>query len=143
MGSLEAWLLTRSLRTLTLRVHQQSATANALANWLYDTWKQSIEVYHTSIAHCQGHLVAKSQGTGWSGVMSVVFVSADQAKQFCASLSLFTHATSLGGCESLVEWRFKSDPTIAPGLCRLSIGLENYEDLRDDISNALNQIFKS
>ena len=57
----------------------------------------------------------------------------EQAKRIPSKLHLFHHATSLGGVESLIEWRHMSDKTVETTLCRVSVGAESWEDLRDDI----------
>jgi len=55
-------------------------------------------------------------------------------------LSLFTEATSLGGVESLIEWRYQYDKGLSPALLRLSIGLEDFDDLKNDLAAALDQV---
>lgn len=75
MGNLEAWLLLRSLRTLTARVTRQSSSAVYLANWLASNSEPCLKivknVWHASIPGNPGHDVAKLQGSGYSGVLSV------------------------------------------------------------------------
>ncbi|KAI8930259.1 Cys/Met metabolism PLP-dependent enzyme-domain-containing protein [Entophlyctis helioformis] len=141
LGNMEAWLLLRSMRTFKLRVMRQSDTAARLAHWLNSRITGSSDeeplkvverVWHASLPSNPGHEAAKRQGEGWSGVLSVEFVSLHHARLICNNLAYFDNATSLGGCESLIEWRSVSDPKISPKLCRISIGLEDFEDLRND-----------
>jgi cystathionine gamma-synthase len=137
MGNMEAWLLLRSLRTLTVRVVQQSNNASFLANWLDSKSEPCLDivakVWHASLPDHPGHEACKRQGSGWSGVLAIEFVSLHHARLICSNLEYFDNATSLGGCESLIEWRAAVDPKISPSLCRLNIGLEDVEDLQLDL----------
>ena len=62
------------------------------------------------------------------------------AKMLPSYLDLFAHATSLGSVESLIEWRAMSDTTVSQKLLRLSIGIENWEDLKNDLSQAFEKL---
>lgn len=79
MGNMEAWLLLRSLRTLKVRVMQQSQTAAFLSHWLISKTEPCLDiiakVWHASLPDHPGHEAAKRQGKGWSGVLSIeVFI---------------------------------------------------------------------
>jgi cystathionine gamma-synthase len=67
----------------------------------------------------------------------VYFGTEEQAKIFCSKTKLFRHATSLGGAESLCEWRAMSDATVDRTLVRLSVGVEGIDDLIRDVDQAL------
>ncbi|KAJ3185310.1 hypothetical protein HDU85_001360 [Gaertneriomyces sp. JEL0708] len=145
MGSMEQWLLLRSLRSLTVRVTQQARTATALASWLNarDEEATSIveRVWHGSIEGTPGHEVAKRLGNGlYSGVMSIEFSSPHYARLLPRSLHIIANATSLGGCESLLEWRAAIDDKVSPKLVRFSVGLEDLEDLKNDLRHAFLKI---
>ena len=144
MGSFEAWLLLRSLKTMTLRVTQQSTTAADLARWLSSKSEPFLhiveKVWHASLPDANGHDASIRQGDGWSGVLSVELKSANHARYLTSHLKLFTHATSLGGVESLIEWRYLSDAKITPKLCRISVGLEHVEDLKADLAQAFQKL---
>ncbi|KAK5668515.1 hypothetical protein QVD99_005531 [Batrachochytrium dendrobatidis] len=151
MGSMEAWLLLRSMRSYKLRILQQSSSATTLVKWLNsrisgesnDETLDIIEkVWHASIPANPGHEAALRQGSGFSGVFSVEFKSLHHARLICSNLKLFINATSLGGCESLVEWRVASDASVEPTVCRFSIGLEDVEDLQKDLSAGMLQVKK-
>jgi cystathionine gamma-synthase len=137
MGSMEAWLLLRSVRTLKVRVVQQSQSAAFLAHWLHSKSEPCLsivaKVWHASLPDHPGHEASKRQGNGWSGVLAIEFTSLHHARLICSNLELFDNATSLGGCESLIEWRAAVDPKISPTLCRVNIGLEAVEDLQSDL----------
>ncbi|PRP83892.1 hypothetical protein PROFUN_08829 [Planoprotostelium fungivorum] len=147
-GSLEAWLLLRSLRTYALRIERQSRTAEALAN-LLDRFRRDeefckekgvepglvIAVTHSSL---QGDdFVKKQMPGGYGPVLSLSLVTASVTKRFPGYLKLFFHSTSLGGTESLVEWRAMSDPSVDDRLIRMSVGCEDTSDLERDITLAL------
>lgn len=69
---------------------------------------------------------------GFGPVFSIALKEERYAKALPSKLRLFHHATSLGGVESLIEWRAMTDATVGRTLLRVSIGLENWVDLRDD-----------
>ncbi|KAI9203267.1 Cys/Met metabolism PLP-dependent enzyme-domain-containing protein [Polychytrium aggregatum] len=154
MGNMEAWLLLRSLRSLNVRVLQQSRSATAIAQWLNsrldgtnnnpeDDCLSIVEkVWHGSIPGHPGHEVAKRLGMGHSGVFSVELTNASFARVLPRHLRLFVNATSLGGVESLIEWRAVQDPQISPKLCRVSVGLEDVEDLKHDLRQAFGAILR-
>ncbi|KDR83849.1 hypothetical protein GALMADRAFT_681044 [Galerina marginata CBS 339.88] len=148
MGSLESWLLLRSLRTLHLRVPRQSASATVLAQWLnsisktpagktYDGVPGGIlsQVWHSSLQGKdeRGFDPAKQMLGGWNATFAIL---PEHALQFPHAVNYFVPATSLGGVESLVEHRIQSDPTSDPRLVRLSIGVEEVEDLKADLKQA-------
>uniref|UniRef100_A0A7S3JWH9 Cystathionine gamma-synthase n=1 Tax=Aureoumbra lagunensis TaxID=44058 RepID=A0A7S3JWH9_9STRA len=131
-GSLETWLLLRSLRTLQLRIERQNQSAFKLAQFLR-THPAIAKVHrecHTQLAHSQ-------MPNGVGGVFAIEVHSEEVAKALPAQLYLFKDATSLGGVESLAEWRRRYDDTVSPYLIRLSIGLEDPDDLIADFEQAL------
>lgn len=137
-GSLEGWLGLRSLRTLELRVTRQSATAERLVRWLEDARRDAngpasvvVEVRHASLQ--TEHWVREQMPRGFGPVFAVLLQSEEQARRLPSKLALFHHATSLGGVESLIEWRAMSDETVDRRLLRVSVGVEDFEDLRDDL----------
>ena len=133
-GALEVWLTLRSLRTLALRVERQSASATRLAAWLEGRVPR---VWHPSLASHPGYKVATEQMHGPGGVLSIELDSAEAAQALPDRLRLFRNATSLGGVESLIEWRRQHDPNAPEGLLRLSVGLEAAEDLIADLEQGL------
>jgi cystathionine gamma-synthase len=122
-GPFEAWLALRGIRTLHLRVERAQANAAELARRLTD---------HP--------LLTEVRYPGLGGMISIVLPNADQADLLVRTTALWVHATSLGGVESSFERRrrWKSEPTTIPeGLVRLSVGIEDVEDLWADLSDAL------
>ncbi|KAL7941561.1 cystathionine gamma-synthase [Trichoderma barbatum] len=162
MGSLEGWLGVRSMRTLHLRVMWQSDSATKLVQWLNAALQaneasgtqtksesQIIKATLASVTHAslqandieQGWL--KSQmPNGFGPVFSISLRSRNMANRFPSKLKLFSHSTSLGGVESLIEWRTMTDPDADPTLLRVSIGVENWEDLRSDVLQAFQAIWE-
>jgi cystathionine gamma-synthase len=134
MGALETWLTLRGVRTLALRVRRQSDTAARLARFLEP---RVARVWHPSLASHPGHALARTQMRGGGPMLSIELSTEAAAKALPGALRLFQDATSLGGVESLAEWRRKWDPEAAPGLVRLSVGLEDPEDLEEDLARAL------
>lgn len=121
-GALEAWLALRGLRTLPVRLAEQSRTAALLAARLAE---------HPAVTKVR----YPAQGT----MIAFDLADAAAADKLCASLNLIRHATSLGGVESLVERRamWPGDAHVPAGLVRFSVGLEDPEDLWRDLSQAL------
>lgn len=142
LGPMEAWLLTRGMRTLPLRMRQMSANALALAEYLSDH-PQVETVLYPGLPDHPGHALAQRQMSGGFGCLLsfVVKGGAEAALRATGRLQLFHRATSLGGVESLVEHRHTIEPHtgIPEGLLRLSIGIEDVADLRADLAQALGQ----
>jgi cystathionine gamma-synthase len=134
LGVLETWLTLRSLRTLTLRVERQSGTATRLAGWLAGKVPR---VWHPSLPGHPGYEVAREQMRGPGGVLSIELDSEELARALPAQLKLFRDATSLGGVESLIEWRKRHDAKALPALLRVSVGLEHPDDLIEDLRQGL------
>ncbi len=133
-GALETWLTLRGLRTLGLRVRRQTETASALAAWLEP---RVARVWHPSLVSHPGHALAARQMRGPGPILSFELATEQAARELPSRLRLIRDATSLGGVESLVEWRRKHDPEAPAALLRLSVGLEDPEDLVADLDRAL------
>jgi cystathionine gamma-lyase len=149
MGPFEAFLCSRGLKTLELRVRAQSATALGLAEWLL-AHPRVKTVHYPGLASHPGHAVARRQMTGGFGSLLSFELDGDvaTARRVVESTRLFQLAVSLGAVESLIELpavmsHGSYEPAarravgIADGLIRLAVGLEAFEDLRDDLAAAL------
>jgi len=125
-GTLEAWLALRGLRTLHLRVERAQANATELASRL------------------QGHpAVSEVRYPGFGAILAMVLGSAEAADLLTHSTSLWVHATSLGSVESTFERRrrWKGEAaTIPEGLVRMSVGVEDVDDLWADLEQALDRL---
>jgi cystathionine gamma-synthase len=137
----DCWLMMRGIRTLALRVRQQVASAQRVAEFLAD--HPAIErVNYPGLDSHPGHAIAARQMTnGFGGMLSFhVQGGADTAMAIAARLQLFTRATSLGGIESLIEHRASIEgptSTTPQNLLRVSIGIEHVDDLIDDLRQAI------
>lgn len=137
----ECWLLLRGLRTLFVRYNQ--ATGNALAMARHFSNHPKVErVLYPGLAMQTGHAIAKKQMTGGYGAMMSLLLKTDfdGAKAFCTRLKVIAPATSLGGVESLAEHRKTVEgptSTLPDNLVRISVGIENVNDLIADIEDAL------
>ncbi|MEQ3630806.1 MAG: aminotransferase class I/II-fold pyridoxal phosphate-dependent enzyme [Sulfitobacter sp.] len=142
IGPMEAWLLARGMRTLPLRMREMSRNAMTLAEFLADH-PQVEQVMYPGLPDHPGHaLAAQQMSGGYGGLLSfVVKGGAGAALKAAGRLQLFHRATSLGGVESLVEHRHTIEPHtgIPEGLLRLSVGIEDVEDLGADLGQALGQ----
>ena len=141
LGPFEAWLLMRGVRTLHVRVKAQSETALMLANRLAGHPALSAVLYPGLRSH-PGHAVAVRQMIGGFGGMMSIRVKGGEAAAVAAAaqVQLWKRATSLGGVESLIEHRASIEGTGTPcpsDLLRLSVGLEDIDDLFFDLVQAL------
>ena len=137
----ESWLLLRGLRTLHVRFNQSCNNALAIARHFSNHAKIE-RVLYPGLATQNGHAIAKSQMTGGYGGMMSLLIKGDlaTARRFCTLLKVIAPATSLGGVESLAEHRKTVEgptSTLPDNLVRLSIGIENVNDLVADIEGAL------
>ena len=139
-GPFEAYLALRGIRTLALRVKQSQASALELATRLA-THPAVTSVRYPGLPGDPGHEIAKRQMDGFGSIVAFETVGdAAAAEAFCDRTELITHATSLGGVETLMERRRRwpeERPDIGETLVRLSVGIEDVEDLWADLSRAL------
>ena len=138
----DCWLLLRGISTLPLRVRAHTENAEKVVAFLSDHPKVEVVHYPGLAAHPQ-HAVAAGQMSGFGGMASIQVRGGRAAALRVASrVRLFTHATSLGGVESLIEHRqsIEGPATRTPdNLLRLSIGLEHPDDLIADLAQALEE----
>ena len=85
----------------------------------------------------EGSWLRRQMPRGWGPVFSIIMRDAGHARRLPSKLHLFHHATSLGGVESLIEWRAVTDKSIAKTVLRVSVGVESWEDLREDLLQGL------
>jgi len=140
LGPFEAWLLLRGMRTLEARVRAAADSAVLLATWLRDRPRIAAVLYPGLQDH-PGHAVATRQMRGYGAMLSIRVRGGGRAAiATAARVKLWKRATSLGGVESLLEHRAsvegKGSPC-PPDLLRLSVGLEDAEDLFADLDRAL------
>ena len=145
----DCYLVLRSTKTLALRMERHNENAIKIAHELNDNYKDTIKkVFYPGLPSHPQHELAKKQMRGFGGMISIDLGSLENAIKFFNGLKIFSRAESLGGVESLVchpvsmthgavpkEEREKFGLT--DGLVRLSVGVEDYDDLLEDIKNAL------
>jgi cystathionine gamma-synthase len=138
-GPWEAWLALRGLRTLALRVERACANAAELAARL-EGHPAVTGVRYPGLASHPGHDLARRQMKKFGGIVSFeVAGGAESAEAVISRLQLLTAATSLGGVETLIErrGRWEGEHNLPPGLVRMSVGIEDVEDLWADLDQAL------
>ena len=144
-GALEAYLALRGLRTLAVRLDRAEASAGELARRLAMHPNVAAVHYPGLPDDPQHERAARVLKGGFGSMVSLeVAGTVEQTEAVLSALRLITHATSLGGVESLIERRarYPGDAAIVgPTLCRFSIGLENVEDLWSDLDRALRAVF--
>ena len=150
-GPFDAFLTLRGVKTLALRMERHCSNALELAKWL-EQQPQVKRVYYPGLPSHPQHELAKRQMHGFGGMISVDLNSdLDGARRFLENVKIFALAESLGGVESLIEHpAIMTHATIPPetraklgigdGLVRLSVGVEDLEDLRADLAYALTKI---
>ena len=140
----DTYLTARGLKTLAVRMDRHCDNAEAVADFLQ---RQDCvaKVHYPGLASHPNHEVAKRQMTRFGGMVSVEFQTEEQAKEFCLSTKLFCLAESLGGVESLVEHPATmthlavngSALEVPPELVRISVGIEDVDDLIADLEQAV------
>jgi cystathionine beta-lyase len=152
LAPFDSWLLIRGIETLHLRVRQHSASARAVAAFL-EQHPAVDKVHYPGLTTHPGHHIAASQSKGFGGIVSfsLKLDTIEAANDFVTSTSLFKLAESLGGIKSLVshpaQMTHKTIPAdrrraagVKDSLIRLSIGLEDAEDLIEDLRATLDKI---
>jgi len=138
-GGLEAWLALRGLRTLAVRLERAEANAQVLAERLREHPNVS-RVFYPGLEDDPGHELAARQMDGFGSMLAFeVEGGARRADAVCARVRLLSHATSLGGVETLIERRaaHAGEEHIPEGVVRMSVGCEHPDDLWDDLAAAL------
>jgi len=144
---MDSFLVLRGTKTLHVRMQRHEDSARAIADWLASHPQVDKVIYPGLESHPQ-HALAKKQQRGFGGMISFVLKGGlDEARRFLSTCRIFTLAESLGGVESLIEhpaiMTHASVPAdrraalgIADGFIRLSVGLEDLDDLRGDLDRA-------
>ncbi|MBU5367992.1 cystathionine gamma-synthase [Enterococcus avium] len=147
LGPQDSWLLQRGIKTLAVRMEAHQKNAVTLANYLVA--HPAVEkVYYPGLSGHTGHEIAAQQMRGFGGMVAFELVNESKVAEFVEALEVVTLAESLGGVESLIEvpavMTHASIPKekreasgINDGLIRLSVGIEDIEDLKQDLNQAL------
>ena len=145
-----AWLVLRGIKTLALRMEKHNSNASAIANMLESHQKVDAVFYPGLTAH-PNHLIANKQMSGFGGMIAFDVGSVEAGKALVNNVKICTLATSLGGVETIIQHSASMTHAVLPreerlkagvtdGLIRLSVGVENVDDLITDLENALKQI---
>ncbi|WP_087004301.1 cystathionine gamma-synthase [Brevibacterium yomogidense] len=146
-GPHDAFLTTRGLKTLAIRMERHSANAGIIAGFL-DRHDAVRTVYYPGLESHPGHALARSQMSGFGGMVSLALADGGTARKFAESLQLFTLAESLGGVESLVNYPDAmthasvrgTELAVPEEVVRLSVGIETVEDLLADLEQVLDAL---
>jgi cystathionine beta-lyase/cystathionine gamma-synthase len=146
-GPFDCWLALRGTKTLTLRMKQHDVNGRRIAQWLEGDKRVQTVFYPGLPSHPQ-HDLACRQMLGFGGMLSIELGSMERANQLVSRTRLFFLAESLGGVESLIGHPASMTHAAVPpamraamgltdGLVRLSVGIEDVEDLMKDLDRAL------
>lgn len=147
LSALDSWLMLRSIKTLGVRIERQTENALALARWL-GTLPEVTEVLYPGLPEHPGYALQKKQARGAGGMISFKVRCAEIAKASLGRLQLIAFAESLGGVETLLTYPIAQTHAEMPAallartglddkLLRLSVGIEDVEDLKADLQQAL------
>lgn len=148
LSAMDSWLLTRSLKTLGVRLAQQEKNAKALAEWLkHQTWVT--KVLYVGLPDHAGYDIIKEQARGFGAMISIETDSKETALRILSHVNLIYYAESLGGVESLITYPMlqthadipeeeRNAKGINDRFLRISVGIENVEDLIQDLDQAAN-----
>jgi len=148
-GPMDCWLTLRGTKTLAVRMRQHDASGRRIAAWLAEQAGVRA-VYYPGLASHPQHELACRQMRGFGGMISLELGSHDRARRFVEAVELFSLAESLGGVESLIghpaSMTHASVPNamresmgLSMGLVRLSVGIEDVDDLIGDLDQALSK----
>ena len=147
----DCYLLIRSIKTLAVRMERHNSNALEIAKFLSEHSKVK-KVFYPGLENDSSNQVAKKQMKGFGGILSIdLNGDINSAKKFLENIKIFTLAESLGGVESLIEHpaimthasidkKIRDELGISDTLIRLSIGIEDIEDLKNALNDALNKI---
>jgi cystathionine beta-lyase/cystathionine gamma-synthase len=150
LSPFDSWLVLRGTKTLPLRMRQHSETGLALAQFLHDHPKVQ-HVYYPGLPSHPQHELAKRQMRGFGGMLAFELGSLEAARQVLNNVRLMALAESLGGVETLISHPATMTHAAVPvekraalgitdGLVRISAGLEDIDDLKEDLSQALDAV---
>ena len=147
----DCYLLIRSIKTLAVRMERHNSNALEIAKFLSEHSKVK-KVFYPGLENDSSNQVAKKQMKGFGGILSIdLNGDINSAKKFLENIKIFTLAESLGGVESLIEHpaimthasidkKIRDELGISDTLIRLSIGIEDIEDLKNALNDALNKV---
>jgi cystathionine gamma-lyase/cystathionine beta-lyase/cystathionine gamma-lyase/homocysteine desulfhydrase len=150
LGPMDAWLVLRGTKTLPIRMERHNANALALAEFLA-THPKVTRVHYPGLPSHPQHALARAQMCGFGGLISLELGSLEKARRLLESVQLMSLAESLGGVETLISHPATMTHAAVPperrreigvtdDLVRISVGIEDVEDLREDLAQALDAV---
>jgi cystathionine gamma-lyase/homocysteine desulfhydrase len=147
LGPQDSWLLIRGIKTLGIRMEETESNTKALVEFLQGHDKVK-KIFYPGLDSHPNHDIAKKQARGFGGMVSFDVGSAENADQLLSKIKYFTLAESLGAVESLISVparmthasipaERRAELGITDGLVRISVGIEDVEDLIEDLTQAL------
>ena len=147
LSPFDSWLMIRGIKTLAVRMEHQQRSALAIARWLKQQ-KQVTDVYYVGLPEHPGYALNAQQSRGSGAMLSFAVATPELAQQILAKVKIITFAESLGGPESLITFPATQTHADVPEedriklgitdcLLRMSVGLENAEDLIADLAQAM------
>jgi cystathionine beta-lyase/cystathionine gamma-synthase len=152
LSPFDSWLVMRGIKTLPIRMEAHNSNGMAVANFLANK-KEVKKIYYPGLQKHPGHELAKNQMSGFGGMIAIDLGSLDLAKRFLERVKLCSLGESLGGVETLIShpatMTHASVPAeerqrlgITDGLVRLSVGIEDVEDLIADLDKAFGSLIR-
>lgn len=150
LSPFDSWLVMRGIKTLPIRMEAHNSNGMAVANFLANK-KEVEKIYYPGLPNHPGHELAKKQMSGFGGMIAIDLGSLDRARRFLERVRLCSLGESLGGVETLIShpatMTHASVPAeerqrlgITDGLVRLSVGIEDVEDLIADLEKAFGSL---
>jgi cystathionine gamma-lyase/cystathionine beta-lyase/cystathionine gamma-lyase/homocysteine desulfhydrase len=150
LGPFDSWLVLRGTKTLPVRMERHNASGLAVAEFLA-AHRKVVRVYYPGLASHPQHALARRQMRGFGGMLAIELGSLEAARRFLNGVRLCALAESLGGVETLVShpatMTHASVPPVSraalgitDGLVRISVGLEDVDDLKEDLDQALDRV---
>ncbi|PRR83622.1 trans-sulfuration enzyme family protein [Clostridium vincentii] len=147
LGAFEAWLVLRGIKTLHIRLDRSQDNAIAVANWL-DKQEEITEVHYVGIVGSEGYEINKSQSSGFGTTLSFRVKDIGLVAKILKSVKVVSFAESLGGVDLLITYPFTQTHAEMPDdlrkklgvdeyLLRLSVGIENIDDILGDLKQAI------
>ncbi len=149
LGPFDSFILLQGIKTLGVRLDRHNENASKIAEFLLNS-KYVSKIYYPGLKDSKGYEIQKKQASGFGGMISFVVADNIDYKKFVKSLKLITLAESLGGVESLIchpatmthaaiPYEIRQKVGIVDNLLRLSVGIENVDDLIEDLDKAFKE----
>ena len=151
LSPFDSWLILRGIKTLAVRMEKQQENAMKIAKWLKEQKDRVDEVYYVGLPEHKGHEISLKQARGFGAMISFTVKNVQAVEEILKNVKIITFAESLGGVESLITYpqtqthasipqEIRDRIGVTDKLLRLSVGIENSEDLIMDLDQAMKNI---